>query len=257
MDQVNKVSAADSDIPALLAQLRSSQAWNELLERQQPPAPLASASSSSLSSPPGDQPSVAALLAQLNTGPPGLEIDVPPPTSQSNLPIFPRPPRLPDAPITNPGPTPLVSSAPVRQMSFQQALPRLAELSENQGFVSLIRKLHTEQTVLEQKLWQERCAIQAKYEERVKVAITKAKMTGSELSRHQANMLSDAYAQEIRKFDKERVLPAWDGLIAQQQTALEQQDVPTMFSTSQPDTRQLQQRVVQVLEGLVGDQQVA
>lgn len=44
-------------------------------------------------------------------------------------------------------------------------------------------------------------------------------------------MLSDAYRRELAKFDTERVLVAWDGLIAKQQIALEKMQVPTMFIT--------------------------
>lgn len=45
-------------------------------------------------------------------------------------------------------------------------------------------------------------------------------------------MMSDAYRKEMQKFDAERVLVAWDGLVAKQQAALENLRVPTMFVTS-------------------------
>lgn len=44
-------------------------------------------------------------------------------------------------------------------------------------------------------------------------------------------MLSDAYEKELKKFDVERVLVAWDGLVAKQQATLENLQVPTMFKT--------------------------
>ena len=50
-------------------------------------------------------------------------------------------------------------------------------------------------------------------------------------------MLSDAFKNEIYKFDNERVLPAWDGLISRQQGELAQKGVPTMFVTSDVQDR--------------------
>lgn len=82
-------------------------------------------------------------------------------------------------------------------------------------------------------------------------------------------MLSDAYKKELKKFDAERVLVAWDGLVAKQQTALENLQVPAMFKTDTSTDREVsdiigyvstlddvlpseqrQQRVIQVLEGI-------
>jgi len=44
--------------------------------------------------------------------------------------------------------------------------------------------------------------------------------------------MSDAFRTELRKFDAERVLPAWDGLVRGQQARLEALKVPTMFVTN-------------------------
>lgn len=86
-------------------------------------------------------------------------------------------------------------------------------------------------------------------------------------------MLSDAYHNELAKFDKERVLVAWDGLIAKQQAALEKMQVPTMHVTDVKAHRQVcghsgsflrtfstyfirikrQQAVVGVLQGIAGN----
>lgn len=52
-------------------------------------------------------------------------------------------------------------------------------------------------------------------------------------------MLQDAYQTEMRKFDKERVLPAWDGLMARQQGQLETLGVPNMFVTSDPQATEV------------------
>ena len=81
-------------------------------------------------------------------------------------------------------------------------------------------------------------------------------------------MLNDAYKKELRKFDMERALPAFDGLIAKQQAALAHLNVPTMCVSDDMDLREVhqpgfclvkvneiyvqrQQRVMQVLTGLV------
>lgn len=42
-------------------------------------------------------------------------------------------------------------------------------------------------------------------------------------------MLNDAFRKELQKFDAERVLFAWDGLLQKQQSTLEGLGVPTMF----------------------------
>jgi hypothetical protein len=44
--------------------------------------------------------------------------------------------------------------------------------------------------------------------------------------------MSDGFRTELRKFDAERVLPAWDGLIRSQQARLEALKVPAMFVTN-------------------------
>jgi len=105
---------------------------------------------------------------------------------------------------------------------------------------------------VERELWQERSAIRAKYEEKVKVAKTRATMIGTGLSQHEAEMLSQAYEKDLKRFDAERVLPAWDGLVTSQQAALAQLKIPTMFPTAVKNDRERQQRVIQVLEGIVG-----
>lgn len=51
--------------------------------------------------------------------------------------------------------------------------------------------------------------------------------------------MTDAFRRELQKFDKERALPAWDGLISRQQSALEVLGVPTMFPTSETTDRQV------------------
>jgi hypothetical protein len=52
-------------------------------------------------------------------------------------------------------------------------------------------------------------------------------------------MIKDAYNRELRKFDHERVLLAWDGLINQQQAALESYGVPAMFTSTEASVREV------------------
>lgn len=62
--------------------------------------------------------------------------------------------------------------------------------------------------------------------------------------------MSDSFRTELRKFDAERVLPAWDNLVRGQQARFEELKAPTMFVTN--DTVDTQVRVtLQILhEGL-------
>jgi len=62
-------------------------------------------------------------------------------------------------------------------------------------------------------------------------------------------MLQAGLKKELEKFDRERALVAWDGLISKQQTALAHHGVPAMFETNEGPDRE--ERVMQVLEGIV------
>lgn len=44
--------------------------------------------------------------------------------------------------------------------------------------------------------------------------------------------MAESFRAELQKFDRERVLPAWDGLVTKQQVALEALGVPAMFPTT-------------------------
>ncbi|KIK20742.1 hypothetical protein PISMIDRAFT_682151 [Pisolithus microcarpus 441] len=152
----------------------------------------------------------------------------PEPKQQQSQPL--RSPNPPQPPITT---TP---EEDVRFISFQQALPHLSQLASNSKFIAAVGRLRGEQKELEQKLSEERCAIRRKHEEKVKVARTKANMTGAELSKHEVDMLNDAFRRDVQKFDAERVLIAWDALIEKQQIALETLGVPTIFRTGSTET---------------------
>ena len=51
--------------------------------------------------------------------------------------------------------------------------------------------------------------------------------------------MTDSFRAELRKFDRERVLPAWDGLVTKQQIALEALGVPTMFPSTEAMDREV------------------
>lgn len=50
-------------------------------------------------------------------------------------------------------------------------------------------------------------------------------------------MYQIAFKRELDKFDRDRALNAWDGLISKQQTALASRNVPTMFVSTQGGER--------------------
>ena len=52
-------------------------------------------------------------------------------------------------------------------------------------------------------------------------------------------MLTEAFKKEIDKFDRDRVIPAWDGLVSRQQMELAHSRVPTMFVSNQIEDRQV------------------
>ena len=57
-------------------------------------------------------------------------------------------------------------------------------------------------------------------------------------------MLTEAFKKEIDKFDRDRVIPAWDGLVSRQQMDLAHNRVPTMFISNQAEDRQVRDRNV-------------
>lgn len=51
--------------------------------------------------------------------------------------------------------------------------------------------------------------------------------------------MSQSFEKELDKFDKERVLPAWDALISRQQAALDKLGVPSMFVSKEKGDREV------------------
>jgi hypothetical protein len=122
---------------------------------------------------------------------------------------------------------------------------------EDPHVVEDLTKMKEEQDKLEKQLWEGREVIRRSHEEKVRVAKTKAKMIGVDLSKQEAQLMSDNFQKELRKFDVERALPAWDALVRGQQARLEALKVPTMFVTSETGDVEKQRRVVNVLEGIL------
>ena len=50
-------------------------------------------------------------------------------------------------------------------------------------------------------------------------------------------MIQTAFKKELEKFDRNRALLAWDGLISKQQTMLASHSVPTMFVSTEDADR--------------------
>ncbi|KAI0751267.1 hypothetical protein C8Q80DRAFT_562844 [Daedaleopsis nitida] len=154
-------------------------------------------------------------------------------------------------------PVPQTHRQNLRACTFHQALPHLARLSENPEFVKTLTAMRAEQAELERQLWNERREIQQRHEDRVKAARTKASIIGAGLTQYEADALTDSFRTELLKFDRERVLPAWDGLVTKQQAALEALGVPAMFPSMQVSDRERQQKIMQVLGGIVGHEELS
>jgi hypothetical protein len=63
--------------------------------------------------------------------------------------------------------------------------------------------------------------------------------------------MSDTFRNELRKFDAQRVLPAWDGLVREQQSRLEALKVPTMFVTDDADDTEVRFFISRISRGNV------
>lgn len=147
---------------------------------------------------------------------------------------------------------PKPSPASVRNMNFTQALPIIANLASNDSVLQRLKKIREQQNSTERQLWEERNQIIKSQEEKIRVAQTKAAIIGVDMSEKEVQSLQASFIEDLRKFDLERILPAWDSLVASQQRALEEIGVPGIFPTKNKMEREKQQRIIQVLEGLAG-----
>jgi len=243
------------DVKALLEQLRVSKSWQDTAAQQQPPSspaqnqgqnlPPAYPSESQESSPADTSSRVAQLLAQLKSGPSSttpspVQSEHPPPVPPSSY-------RSRDEPALS---VPPRAVPDLRNCSFSTALSLISALGDDPSFLASIKELQKEQDALERQLWTDRESIQKKYEDKVKVAQTRATMTGGSISQHEATMLQDSFQRELRKHDEERSQLAWEGLVTRQQARLEQLGVPSMFVTGDLSHRARQAKIIQVLVGL-------
>ncbi|KAH9943003.1 alpha/beta-hydrolase [Epithele typhae] len=218
-----------------------------------PPAPI------------GIGPSVAALLSQLQASSGGPSAALLPPGETSHpSDSVPGPPSYaePQPTYTSPAgpssgvqpefgpaldqslkldaPAPHTPPQDMRTCTFQQALPHLARLAEDPEFLKVLTAIRTEQTELERQLWKERLGIQRKHEDKVRAARTQASIVGvTGFTQYEADSLSATFRAELRRFDRDRALPAWDGLVARQQAALEGWHAPAMFLTSHGPDREV------------------
>ncbi|PWN34816.1 uncharacterized protein FA14DRAFT_122309, partial [Meira miltonrushii] len=105
----------------------------------------------------------------------------------------------------------------LRFISFAQALPHLTKLSKDDRFLEQLLAIKTQQDEMEQSL---------------------------------ANQRQKVPANESQQFDKS-ILQKWDSLYARQQERLQQLGVPCFFATQDPAHLRKQQRVFDVLSGLL------
>ncbi|KAJ3839872.1 hypothetical protein F5878DRAFT_614954 [Lentinula raphanica] len=61
-------------------------------------------------------------------------------------------------------------------------------------------------------------------------------------------MLSAALVKELKQFDLERALPAWDGLVLKQEERLAQLGLPDTLFKAEVSERK---KIMQVLEGFI------
>jgi len=250
-------------VTALLEKLRSSQAWAEIQnEPSQPelaaprapvkeetvaptaqPDPLDTVKDDPITTANRDVTSVANLLSQLSSEVPSIG------------PAHSHPPQFYSSSTPPNVSTAMHKSLPkkdVRSFTFQQSLPYLAQLSEDPVFLDAVSKLRKDQETLERRLWEEREAICNRQSQKVNTAVTKANMLAMGISQREAEIMKQAFEKELRKFDQEQVLPAWDDLITKQQIALEKLGVPALFVTDSASDKVKQYRIVSVIEGITG-----
>jgi len=143
------------------------------------------------------------------------------------------------------------TSGDLRKLTYQQALPYLARLSEDPTFRAVFLKLQGDQKLTEQILWDERTTITTTFEEKMKLASVKARISGIALSSNEIQRIQVAHCSALEKHLTERVRPAWDGLVSKHQSEMERLGVPTMFVTQDRVDRERQQKVMSVLENIM------
>lgn len=116
------------------------------------------------------------------------------------------------------------SSDNLRHVSLAQALPHLARLSKDEKFLAALLKLKADQDAVEDKLAAQR--------------------------REMAKRKPTPTANQLREWDLDALI-RWDALYTQQQKGLEAMGVPCFYVTKDQGQRKKQERVFQVLAGLL------
>ncbi|KAJ8481581.1 hypothetical protein ONZ51_g5892 [Trametes cubensis] len=146
----------------------------------------------------------------------------------------------------------------LRACTFQQALPHLARLSEDEGFLKalaangarrqiIVHFAHTVHWGWVDVSTHARGGFRLTDESRTgglgAAALEGTAGNPAETRREGQDgthpTLTDSFRAELAKFDRERILPAWDGLLTKQQAALESLGVPAMFPTTQQADREV------------------
>ncbi|KAF9057490.1 hypothetical protein BJ165DRAFT_1420760 [Panaeolus papilionaceus] len=245
-----------TSINALLEQLKSSTAWQQLTSSQtQGDTSHVLPSADLPRNPSNTSPSVADLLSQLSS------VSEPAPAIQSSVQQRPTVSAFSASVLssgfgqrsnTTPLLPPSLPATDVQNLTFVQSLPLISQLAGDPAFLSAVAQMKNDQDDLERKLWAEREAIYNKYHSKFKGTQTKANLIGTSVSQHEIDMMTDSFKKEIARFDVDRVLPAWDGLVSRQQQELAQLNLPTMFITTENEDRERQQQVINVLENIIG-----
>ncbi|KAF9451997.1 hypothetical protein P691DRAFT_756746 [Macrolepiota fuliginosa MF-IS2] len=245
-------------VQALLDQIKSSSAWQELSAASagpsEPPTVLRKEIVTNTAEPAVNNTSgssVATLLSQLQSPPDVWDSSKSITASSSVHSATNNQEQLPGRTLSRPYVQPeglTASGQDIRLLDFDESMPLLLRLSRETSFIDEMKKIKQDQDTLERQLWDERQAIHKEYEDKLKAAKTKC----ASISRHEAEMLVDAHKKELRRFDRDRALPAWDSLVSRQQAKLQRLQVPTMHITSDPSVRELQQRVIQLLTSIMG-----
>lgn len=116
------------------------------------------------------------------------------------------------------------SSDNLRHVSLAQALPHLARLSKDEKFLAALLKLKADQDTVEDKLAAQR--------------------------RDVARRKPTPTVNQLREWDLDALIK-WDALYTQQQKRLEAMGVPCFYVTKDQGQRKKQERVFQVLAGLL------
>ncbi|KAF8338987.1 uncharacterized protein EI90DRAFT_2436607 [Cantharellus anzutake] len=150
-------------------------------------------------------------------------------------------------------PSNVVPNTSLRDASYKQSLSALAGLLEDPLVINTIVQLKNDQENLETSLWDGRTRIIEQQKKRVKDLHDRCRIINIAPTTREIEQLEKEFRHELRKYDKERVLIAWDSLTEKQQTTLEKLGVPTMYVTKDPKERARQQKIIDVIVNSIGN----